>query len=429
MADNMAKSGLELLRDTLKNDTPNTKALGRLLIAVDSGILTVNGQKPDDSYCLGEYFIHGGRIKFDLSQLNAQEQEDFFKFISNERAEKRSFATHRGGAFDASGSPAETQSGLWGAIVDAALALMGKSKHFGINLAIGGAVEHANGEFPQENGEWGHMYLHKDNNLLLMGIESSAPRKKNKRTGQSHSAVGHAGERSAFNEPKIYSPQLHEEQRTSGKIPINTEAKLNWATVTISPQQFAQMRSCEEQITNNQDYVQYADKIPTNAEKAHPDRLQRMNAWVSATKKGNELPLGIKIVGGLLLVGGILLFVLPIPVVSQALGSTFVGLSMGMLVGAGSVGIALFAYGSQPNSRRGQVIYQQNLQKIVDEADVNVHGSPNTLIEQLQVKQVGTSTNALDGASMSPVEPEEEEVDDALEVPNEIGSGIVVKQL
>ena len=89
------KSGLTLLIDTLKTQTANSEALGSVLTAMDAGTLTVNGEPPDKAYPLGEYLIHGGRIKFDLSELNDKQKTDFFIFITNKNAQPRIFATHR----------------------------------------------------------------------------------------------------------------------------------------------------------------------------------------------------------------------------------------------------------------------------------------------------------------------------------------------
>ncbi|KTC96415.1 hypothetical protein [Legionella feeleii] len=173
------RDGLTLLEDTLRNPSENSKALGRVLLAIKTGELTVNGQVPDDAYPIGEYLSHGGRVNFDVSGLSPEEQQQFFAFITNNRATPRAFATHRAGGTDANGSPAEAKSGLLGAISDAFRALVGASKHSGINLAIGGKVPNwegatdSFGNTPNESGEWGHMYLHQDTNIVMVGVEAS----------------------------------------------------------------------------------------------------------------------------------------------------------------------------------------------------------------------------------------------------------------
>ncbi len=103
--------GLKLLSDTFTKESDHTLALCRVLDAMNTGELTVNGQQPDENYFLGEYLIHGGRIKFDVSDLSAEEQESFFKWITAGKAKSRAFATHRAGGTDASGAPAEEKSG------------------------------------------------------------------------------------------------------------------------------------------------------------------------------------------------------------------------------------------------------------------------------------------------------------------------------
>ena len=98
----MPGPGLKLLTDTIKDETPNSVALGRVLNAIDKGTLTVNGQSPDKAYSIGEYLIHGGRIKFDVSDLNSQQQSKFFNYVTNEQAKNRTFSTHRAGGNDVS---------------------------------------------------------------------------------------------------------------------------------------------------------------------------------------------------------------------------------------------------------------------------------------------------------------------------------------
>ena len=230
------KIGLTLLIDTLKTQTANSEALGSVLTAMDAGTLTVNGEPPDKAYPLGEYLIHGGRIKFDLSELNDKQKTDFFNFITNQKAQPRIFATHRASTkLDAAGSPAEEKSSFFGGFSDVFSYALGRGKHFGIDLAIGGLADNG----PQENGEWGHMYIHRNDsaNLLLIGIEPSAPGMSNARTGEAHSKTGAAGKLSPFLEKKINSQDLRDEQSRAEHAPLSTNAKYNWATVKIDSNQ------------------------------------------------------------------------------------------------------------------------------------------------------------------------------------------------
>lgn len=252
------RNGLALLEDTLKSNTENTKALGRVLLAVKFGALTVNGQTPDVAYGIGEYFIHGGRVKFDLSALSAQEKQQFFTFITNNQAITRAFATHRAGGRDADGSPAEAKSGLLGLISDVFRALLGRSNHYGINLPVGGintpcreGVAESIGKNIEENGEWGHMYLHWDDNLVMVGVESSAIGKHNERTGAKHSIVGLSDEESPFLEQKINSQALRDQQVAKRMTPLTTSEKYNWATVKISPQMLCEMLKDDESQKDN----------------------------------------------------------------------------------------------------------------------------------------------------------------------------------
>jgi len=323
----MVQGGLKLLEQTFEVNSENTKALGRVLQAIDSGTLTVNGQAPDKDYAIGEYLIHGGRVKFDVSQLDATQQKQFFQFITNKQAENRPFATHRAGGVDASGHSAEIKSGLWGAVVDLGRYLINKSNHYGINLAVGGRQPSKQGpgktQIPDESGQWGHMYLHKDKNIVLVGIEASAPNKHNLRTGEAHSKTGGAGEYSAFLEYKINSTALQDDQKKDNKCPLSTKEKNNWANISISPEQFKKLKIQVSSIesTNSQDgYSKLVNKTPSNATEAASDRFEQMSNWASATKKGNKTSFLAKALGVLMIVAGIVLAAVPIPIVTQALG-------------------------------------------------------------------------------------------------------------
>ncbi|MCC5015800.1 hypothetical protein [Legionella sp. 31fI33] len=372
----LPRTGLELLEDTLRSDTENTKALGRVLLAIKSGTLTVNGQAPDEDYPIGEYLTHGGRINFDVSALSAEEQQQFYAFITNNQAKPRAFATHRAGGTDANGSPAEAKSGLLGAISDAFRALVGASKHAGINLAIGGnhiasreGAPGSLGQHPDESGEWGHMYLHQDSNIVMVGIEASAPGKHNVRTGESHSKTGAAGELSPFLQKKIDSRELQQEQVKAGKKPLSTKEKYNWATVKISSDQLRQMMLADQ----GADYAALVKAKPDNAQPAEPNRKEKMEAWAKATKEGNKTSMAAKIFGFLLFAAGIVLAFAPIPVVSQAVGGWLAGLGLGVATGtvtlgagltAAAVGLGVFGLGTRQDPEKPHALYEKNLSKL-----------------------------------------------------------------
>lgn len=370
------RSGLELLEDTLRSDTENTKALGRVLLAIKSGTLTVNGQAPDEAYPIGEYLTHGGRINFDVSALSAEEQQQFYNFITNNQAKPRAFATHRAGGTDANGSPAEAKSGLLGAISDAFRALFGASKHAGINLAIGGnhiasreGAPGGLGKNPDESGEWGHMYLHQDSNIVMVGVEASAPGKHNLRTGEAHSKTGAAGELSPFLQKKIDSKALREEQIEAGKTPLSTKEKYNWATVKISSDQLRQMMIADQ----GADYVALVKAKPDNAQPAEQNRQEKMEAWAKATKEGNKTSMAAKVLGFLLFAAGIVLAFTPIPGVSQAVGTWLAGMGIGVATGtvtlgagltAATVGLGVFALGTRQDPEKPHTLYEKNLSKL-----------------------------------------------------------------
>lgn len=403
----LPRSGLELLEDTLGSDTDNTKALGRVLLAIKSGTLTVNGQAPDDDYPIGEYLTHGGRINFDVSALSAEEQELFYAFITNNQAKPRAFATHRAGGTDANGSPAEAKSGLLGAISDAFRALVGASKHAGINLAIGGnhiasreGAPDNLGKTPDESGEWGHMYLHQDTNIVMVGVEASAPGKHNVRTGEAHSKTGAAGELSPFLQKKIDSSELHAEQIKAGKKPLSTKEKYNWATVKISSEQFRQMKTPDQDAN----YAALVKAKPGNAQPAGPMRKAEMEAWAKATKDGNKTSMAAKIFGFVLFTLGIILAFAPIPGVAQVVGGWLASVGIGVAAGtvtlgagvtAAAVGLGVFALGTQQDPTKPQALYQKNLAKI--EVEVVQQVMPQVdLVEQL-VQPVNDHVQAVVG--------------------------------
>jgi len=357
------RDGLELLTDTLGDQTDKSRALGRVLKAIDKGTLTVNGQTPDNAYSIGEYLIHGGRIKFDVSQLNAHQQDAFFNHITNNQAQARTFATHRAGGIDASGSPAEAKSGLIGAIFDAARGLVGKSKHYGINLAIGGSNKlnkegHSQDELPDESGQWGHMYLHKDSNIVLVGIEPSGPGVTNKRTQEAHSKTGGAGEHSPFLEYKINSEALQQEQRNKGNNPLSVKEKYNWATIKVTPQQLDQLMTADDA----DNHASLVNKIPANAAPPAPNHVEKMQAWSHATKKSNKPSMFAKVMGGLLIAVGIVIAAVPIPVVTQAIGGGIAAIGIG--IAAGLVGLGLVGSDIRGSQSAAQKQYEKNLAKI-----------------------------------------------------------------
>lgn len=374
------RTGLQLLSDTLKDETPNSKALGRVLKAMDKGTLSVNGQRPDEAYSIGEYLIHGGRIKFDVSDLSRHQQTQFFKYISNEQAQARTFATHRAGGIDASGSPAEAKSGILGAIGDffrsLAVAIgFAESKHYGINLAIGGRkISNAEGKnqglFPEESGEWGHMYMHKDSNLLLVGIEPSGPGASNKRTKEAHSKTGASGEFSPFMEQKINSEALQQQQIKLGKSPLSIKEKYNWATIKITAEQLDALRTGPDIGKNNALLV---EKKPANAALVKDSqRVEKMKAWAKATKNANKTSVLAKIIGGLLVTAGMIVALVPIPVVTQVLGGGIVSLGVGIT--AGVVGLGLMTKDIRGPASAAEKQYAKNLKKIKTGDAINTEG-------------------------------------------------------
>jgi hypothetical protein len=347
------RDGLELVEDTLGEGSEQTKALGRVLLVMKQGDLTVNGQIPDSSYPLGEYLIHGGRIKFDISELSKEEQQEFFDFITNKQATTRAFASHRAAGIDASGSPAETKSGILGAASDAFQALVGNSKHYGINLPIGSAdipnmEGDGIGQYPQANGEWGHMYLHKDEGIVLVGVEASAPGKKNSRTNEAHSVTGATGEKSPFLQEKIDTEVLRNKQISEGHTPLSTKEKNNWASVKVTSEQFKKMKAADARLDN--DYTSLARDLPAHHAPAKPNRFVDMERWAKATKQGNKThwgPVALKILGGVLAAVGVAIMCIPIPGIAQMVGGGLASVGAAIIANAVMLfsGLATFGVG------------------------------------------------------------------------------------
>jgi hypothetical protein len=247
-----------------------------------AGALNIHGQLPDQDYPVSEHLIHGGRIKFDLKELSEDEQQQFFEYVTNNVAVPRAYATHRfGDTLDPEGSPKEIKSSVGGALSDFLRSPM-EPVHFGINLAIGGrstpcceGSEASLGKMPKEDGQWGHLYIHRDVKLksMLIGIEGGGPHQENLRTNQAHSLIGAKGELSAFNEPKGSSKQLHEEQSHQGKTPINISEDVNWATVKITK------GSLNLLLAGNIKPLDIVRSPHPLSEHAKPDRLQAMQDW------------------------------------------------------------------------------------------------------------------------------------------------------
>lgn len=274
------RDGITLFEDTLADRSSNSIALGNVLAAIYAGALSIHGQLPDKDYPVAEYLTHGGRVKFDLSDLSGEEQDSFFNFITNGVAIKRPYATHRfSDKLVADGSHQEIKTSFLGAVSDF---LASNAVHFGVNLAIGGrfkpcqeGCEESIGKMPKEDGCWGHLYIHRDPayKAILVGVEGANPDKKNVRTNQEHNIVGLRGALSAFYEPKSTSKALHEEQRKQGKTPINIDTDINWATVRVTPRSLGILLSGAIQAL---DIVRSPHPL---SEEAAEDRLGAMRAW------------------------------------------------------------------------------------------------------------------------------------------------------
>lgn len=139
------RSELELLKDTLSNSTQNTKALGRILLALRESTLAQKLRPDEQPFLSGESLFQTGGIQFDLSALSPSEQDKFFEFITADQV---------------------------------VAANQAQATPYYMNLALGGnsipsregKAEHR-GQLPDESGAWGRLSLSKEGNFLGLRLE------------------------------------------------------------------------------------------------------------------------------------------------------------------------------------------------------------------------------------------------------------------
>lgn len=362
---------------------PNVVALARFYHIIGVGDLTINGLPPDEDYRLGEYLIYGGRIRFDLSKLDAEERKKFFKYIDPSYQEPnycigdddvapvikpRLFATHRRGELDANGNIAETKTGLWSAFLDLLspitesfrkfFKLKPRGRHLGINLPIGGeGGTFADQVIEAQSGQWGHMYIYDDhsNGFMMMGIESSPPLTRNLRTGEFHSLTGRSENHSPFTARKINDPSLHREQQENSRCPISsTKGKYNWACVTIEKSHlryiFANQNPLENAATR-QNFLKSLTEPHRNSVKVRvEDRAKRkklMDLWQKTSNTTNSISTWTFWGGVALTIIGVALTLSPFPPgVSQAIGAFLANIGIKTVAGAAcTIGAASMVVG------------------------------------------------------------------------------------
>jgi hypothetical protein len=351
---------------------PNVIAMARVYQAIGVGNLSVNGLQPDANYSLADYLIYGGRIRFDLQALSADEKEDFWNYIFNQNLDAsssilyhRRYATHRAAGVDASGNLAEIKSLVLGSLIDTFTPL-NKSLHWGIDLPIGGKNAKA-------DGEWGHMYIGKSDAMVMVGIEPSAYGKKNKRTQEVHSVLGLSGKLSPFMQPKINSSALAKQQISMGKCPLSTKGKYNWACVKITPLALQSLLTNKLTLTLDQERQEFKTMLT----QPHPNsitvqnsesRFRYMQAWQKATNTLNAKNKRAIWGGVILAVIGLVIAVTPIPVVSQALGGLILAIGIkSALVGVGVTAITSGALGFLIGKLIGHIkahLAEKKLQKL-----------------------------------------------------------------
>lgn len=233
------------------NERIRNRVMKNFIAAAFYGDMKVNGQLPDNAYDMRDYLVHGGRILFDTSQLSAGEKRQFRRFLMPNRAasviDNRFVATH--GIIRHMGRLFETKLSAFKALLEAA-----KANHKGMNIAIGGAgrlVQDINQRnvMPRSNGEFGHMYMNLEDELIQWGFEEAAPGNTNQLTKERH-GFGKATPHSAFGAERLEDFQsdmpIHEGM---GQCPMITQAKhdrnskYNWNRIVITSQTLKQLAS------------------------------------------------------------------------------------------------------------------------------------------------------------------------------------------
>ncbi|ODN42556.1 hypothetical protein [Piscirickettsia litoralis] len=197
--------------------------LGRVIAILRYNRFEICGQPPDYDYSLGEYIMHGGRLLFDLSQLNRGGRKFFREFILLEDQKEspiysRSAATH---AFNDFGKVRELKLGTLKSTKCAIQNLFNGSilrnntGHWGLDIPIGGygnTVESLDGKehLIDSSGKFGHLYIlcnGKYPNAVMVGLEESKPARTNKVSNDTHGINGQGGKYSACIVDKIGNMQ------------------------------------------------------------------------------------------------------------------------------------------------------------------------------------------------------------------------------
>lgn len=247
------ENGLTLLLNTL---TPELSCEGatsqqrrsvllRFINALYFGELNINGQAPDASYKLGEHLIHGGRILFDVTQLDPSQRKQLLDYLIPEKIvgagniiEPEAFETHSEKKIE--GTLFETRTSVDGALREAT-----RNEHYGMDIAIGGH------KIAQANGEYGHVYLHFDRNnpeLIQFEIKPARIGHRNQMTGEHYGPAGNQGIHSGFGELNLRHFQTEIEINPDMKFcPLITlhqhdnQNDYNWSRVTITQDTFNQL--------------------------------------------------------------------------------------------------------------------------------------------------------------------------------------------
>jgi hypothetical protein len=274
-------NGYQLFYDTFKLSSKGTisnpsKNLAAIAYAFSQSDVLVHGQEPDKNYPVAAYFVSGSRIMFDLHELNIKEQNEFWELLfEKEKDLKFRLSSHRISGTTPTNNPAEISLKLTGKTIKKnpliiisflynIFSQIFTRSQSGMNIAVGGEGTKINEEIVDNNGKNGHVlistsrgffhswfswlpwsshYLSRTGNAFMVGIENSAPGKKNIRTHRGHNINSDRSDISAFLLPKIGSEALSALQHDAKVYSLSGEHDgYNWVTAKVTPKTLKSLR-------------------------------------------------------------------------------------------------------------------------------------------------------------------------------------------
>ncbi|MBV8802451.1 MAG: hypothetical protein JO131_05735 [Gammaproteobacteria bacterium] len=232
--------------------------LAAITYAFSQSTISVNGQPADARHSVAAYFTTGGRILFDLNDLTIKQQNEFWNLLFlDEKNLSFRLSSHRISGVTATGNPAEIslkpKKNLFKYPLHNILVLYNTISQLftrsqsGMNIAVGGegtSIKDCKGEVVANDGRNGHVlistrrgllhswfhwlpgstyFLSRTGNAFMIGIENSAPGKKNIRTKKDHGLMATKSNISAFALPKMGSKVLADLEKTKTGAALSGE--------------------------------------------------------------------------------------------------------------------------------------------------------------------------------------------------------------